>query len=90
MRMTSLSIKLSQRQIEHLRKVKVEHSISMAASIRNLIMRDIHGIGGRSEVRGSDSGKRTRPVQAGSSGYAACVAELSQVFAMRRERGGRG
>ncbi len=83
MRMTSLSVKLAQRQIEHLREIKRTHGISMAASIRNLIKRDIYGIGGRSEIRRKDS-KKSRASRSGPSGCPACVRELSAVFEERK------
>ena len=78
--MISLPIKLSSRQYDYLKEIKSEHGIAMAASIRSLIMRDMFGVGGRSENRSCESIKRKRPMTSGSAAYAGCVRDLKKIF----------
>lgn len=85
--MISFPVRLSEKQHKHLKEIKREHGISMAAQIRTLIQRDMYGTSGRSEIRGTGSkrSRSTRSARSGSPGYSACVHELQKVFAKRKE-----
>jgi len=86
----TLPVKLTVRQYTHLKEIKKEHGISMAASIRSLIKMSMYGIySGCSPQSGAmDMQNNKRQVRGGpsSAGQAAVVAELKRVFARRKSR----
>lgn len=85
--MISLPIRLSPRQYNHLLEIKKIHGIAMSASIRNLIKRDMVGIGPTATNPKNESGpERSNPVQVGPSGYSGVVMELNKVFSLQRRK----